>query len=329
MKQLFVLKKDMYSLLWIFFGLVQVTTSIQAMVQKKSSGALSKKVAATPPKKGFAKKKVTFSPTTLVYVFYVQNPQVQANPAAAGYMRRKAESLAKKQGRKSGYGKPVQPGAKTLSAYLLARIPTAELLKKFYPIASARQFFFAGETVLLQPAREAWDNSGYSGPNFFPLIKDKPILFYNLKDTYGEFTNFYRAPITIDGVAWPTTEHYFQAQKFPSQPTIQEQIRKESEPRKVFDIANSFVNKWYVRSDWNQESVFLSAMYRALVAKFTQHPPLLKLLLGTEKRILVEDTAKAKREDKRWGAGKDYKGENYLGRLLMYIRDLTREFQRL
>ena len=40
------------------------------------------------------------------------------------------------------------------------------------------------------------------------------IEFYKTKDPYGEFSNFSHHPIVVNGKAWPTTEHYFQAQKF-------------------------------------------------------------------------------------------------------------------
>ena len=40
------------------------------------------------------------------------------------------------------------------------------------------------------------------------------IKFYRVRDKYGEFSNFYHAPIEIDGKEYPTTEHYFQAMKF-------------------------------------------------------------------------------------------------------------------
>ena len=40
------------------------------------------------------------------------------------------------------------------------------------------------------------------------------IYFYGTKDHYGCFSNFSAHGVTIDGEYWPTTEHYFQAQKF-------------------------------------------------------------------------------------------------------------------
>ncbi|KAF9577521.1 hypothetical protein BGW38_007217, partial [Lunasporangiospora selenospora] len=40
------------------------------------------------------------------------------------------------------------------------------------------------------------------------------IKFYRQNNDYGQFSNFYPSPIFVDGLEWPTTEHYFQAQKF-------------------------------------------------------------------------------------------------------------------
>jgi ribA/ribD-fused uncharacterized protein len=39
------------------------------------------------------------------------------------------------------------------------------------------------------------------------------INFYSARDEYGCFSNFSRHPIFLDGKRWPTSEHYFQAQK--------------------------------------------------------------------------------------------------------------------
>jgi hypothetical protein len=40
------------------------------------------------------------------------------------------------------------------------------------------------------------------------------IRFYETTKPYGCFSNVSRHPIAIDGHSWPTSEHYFQAQKF-------------------------------------------------------------------------------------------------------------------
>jgi N-glycosidase YbiA len=40
------------------------------------------------------------------------------------------------------------------------------------------------------------------------------IHFFAVGDEYGCFSNFAAHPIRLAGKTWPTSEHYFQAQKF-------------------------------------------------------------------------------------------------------------------
>ena len=60
-------------------------------------------------------------------------------------------------------------------------------------------------------------------------------------------------------------------------------------------------------------------MKRALRLKF-MNPQLRSLLLSTKNRMLVEDSP----YDRYWGGGRDRKGRNRLGILLMEIRDEIR-----
>ena len=55
------------------------------------------------------------------------------------------------------------------------------------------------------------------------------IRFYSVSDDYGHFSNFAGFPIELDGRTWPTSEHYFQAQKFKER-EHQEAIRKAVSP---------------------------------------------------------------------------------------------------
>ena len=143
--------------------------------------------------------------------------------------------------------------------------------------------------------------------------KKGPIRFYNRDDPYYEFTNFYPASIYLDGKDWPTSEHYFQAQKFTGTPYV-EQIRLLARPRQAFDLSrNPTVSRWR-RSDW--EEAKLHVMYKALLAKFTQHKELRILLLLTGERDLIEHT----HYDSFWGNGGNDTGLNHLGKMLMNIR---------
>ena len=148
-----------------------------------------------------------------------------------------------------------------------------------------------------------------------------PIKFYNRDDPYYEFTNFYSAPIEVDRKTWPTTEHYFQAQKFVGTP-YEEQIRHLPRPRQAFDFTRDpRVSRWR-RNDW--ESIKEHVMYKALLAKFTQHNDLGKLLVGTGVRDLIEHSP----YDSYWGDGGDGAGKNRLGKLLMELRRELRSGQK-
>ncbi len=144
------------------------------------------------------------------------------------------------------------------------------------------------------------------------------IYFYQSNKPYYEFTNFYEQDITVDGKVWPTTEQYYQASKF-TDPNLQNIIQKfksdssGSAPRKAFDFANK--NKQSLRPDWYD--VNLDNMRKAIYEKFAQYPQLATMLLQTGNAILVEDAGK---NDSFFGAGDDYLGQNWLGRILMEVR---------
>ncbi len=44
------------------------------------------------------------------------------------------------------------------------------------------------------------------------------IYFYGTRSKYGCFSNFSGHGFELDGVWWPTNEHFFQAQKFAGTP---------------------------------------------------------------------------------------------------------------
>ena len=50
------------------------------------------------------------------------------------------------------------------------------------------------------------------------------IRFYSTTGAHGCFSNFSRHPFELGGKRWPTSEHYFQAQKFAGTPR-EEEIR--------------------------------------------------------------------------------------------------------
>lgn len=142
------------------------------------------------------------------------------------------------------------------------------------------------------------------------------ITFYKPGDAYGEFSNFSRHPIEMDGKTWPSVEHYFQAQKFKGS-EHEEEIRQLPSPMEA-KISGTNHSK-PLRQDW--EAVKEKVMRNAIYAKFTQHSELRKLLLSTGDSLLVE----ASKSDSFWGAGPTGNGRNTLGLILMEVRQLLSE----
>ena len=142
------------------------------------------------------------------------------------------------------------------------------------------------------------------------------INFYLVGDDYGCFSNFAASPIRLGGKSWPTSEHYFQAQKFEDEGK-REEIRKAKSPMIAARLGRD--RKTKLRGDW--ESVKVSVMTDAVRAKFTQHDDLRAVLLSTGDAKLVEHTE----NDDYWGDGGDGSGKNMLGQILMRIRAELKE----
>jgi ribA/ribD-fused uncharacterized protein len=141
------------------------------------------------------------------------------------------------------------------------------------------------------------------------------INFYAVGDDYGCFSNFSPHPIRLKGKTWPTSEHYFQAQKFAGT-SDEDEVRRAKSPMIAARMGRS--RKRPLRKDW--ESVKDSIMHDAVLAKFTQYEDLQATLLATGALTIVEHTEK----DRYWGDGGDGSGKNRLGQILMRVREELR-----
>ncbi len=144
-----------------------------------------------------------------------------------------------------------------------------------------------------------------------------PIYFYRVSEVpYGCFSNFSPHGFELDGIWWPTSEHYFQAQKVAGTP-LYDQILKTKSPMRAAELGRS--RQYPIRPDW--EDVKEAVMKKAVKAKFESHPEIRKLLLETGSELLVEKTT----SDYYWGCGSDGSGKNRLGLILMEVREELRE----
>ena len=134
-------------------------------------------------------------------------------------------------------------------------------------------------------------------------------MINEFKGKYFFLSNFYRVPLSYNGMRYCSAEAAFQAQKCPAR------------AKEFFTLspsqAKALGRKVRLRSDW--EEVKDSIMEEIVTAKFKQNPKLLSLLLETGDEELVEGTTW---NDTYWGIDlATGKGLNKLGNILMKIRN--------
>jgi ribA/ribD-fused uncharacterized protein len=142
---------------------------------------------------------------------------------------------------------------------------------------------------------------------------------------HKEFSNMHEAPVQIDGITFPTVEHYFQWSKAKmfGDMEAQNKIMKTPSPKSVKAYGKKVKN--FDEEAWNGKKD--SVMRVAVKAKLMQHPDILRKLRETGTRPIGE----ADPRGKYWGIGtsaetskaKDparWPGKNVMGKILMELR---------
>ncbi len=120
----------------------------------------------------------------------------------------------------------------------------------------------------------------------------------------------------LDGAEWPSVEHYYQAMKF-ADADYREQIRSARHPADATKLGKS--KKHGRRKDWDK--VKETYMTRGTYIKCRTHPDVTQALLATGNVQIVETSA----YDYYWGCGRDLRGENVYGKVLMNVRERLRK----
>lgn len=132
----------------------------------------------------------------------------------------------------------------------------------------------------------------------------------NFKGEFDFLSNFYSTYMIFNGKEYRNTEAAFHAQKDPS--------RADEFQKMTASEAKSLGRKVDLRGDW--EDVKVELMAQIVYEKFAGNSYNAKLLLDTGDRELIEGNWW---NDRFWGVCKGV-GENKLGKILMYVRELIR-----
>lgn len=164
------------------------------------------------------------------------------------------------------------------------------------------------------------------------------IGFHLPTEPYGCFSNWYPAEFTCAGIRYANSEQYMMCRKvmLGGRSDLADKIMKTADPAiaKKYADKNHFPEYLQVKKIWEKNRLYI--VKRGVKAKFRQNPALLKELLSTGDALLAECAG----SDIDWGIGinlayenqwKDvanWNGSNYLGIILMEIREeLRRELK--
>ncbi len=157
--------------------------------------------------------------------------------------------------------------------------------------------------------------------NQVPSSEPNEIRFYRSNEKpYGVFSNLYRRTIIFEGVTYATSEHAYQAGKA-RKDNVREWMLNAPSPSLVAMVAHGLY-VWDVAPNWSK--IKFDRMRAVLLAKFSQHDDLRKILLDTGNARLVESATVKNSVNLEWGEVNG-KGKNMLGVLLMEVRTLLRE----
>ncbi len=141
-------------------------------------------------------------------------------------------------------------------------------------------------------------------------------VYVSRSDANDPLSSFSRHGFDLEGQFWPSVEHYFQAMKF-EDPQVQEKVRQAEHPARARRLGRSRFRR--LRKDWSK--VRRVIMTRAVYTKCRTHPEVAERLLGTGDSRLFESS----QYDYFWGCGRDRRGHNTYGLVLMDVRNKLRE----
>ncbi|MEP5763788.1 MAG: NADAR family protein [Halieaceae bacterium] len=150
----------------------------------------------------------------------------------------------------------------------------------------------------------------------FETPKEDESVYISRGDVNELLSSFSRHGFELDGAHWPSVEHYFQGMKF-EDPADRESVRLAQHPKKARRMGRSRFRK--LRKDWHKLRRVI--MTRAIYTKCRTHPEVAQRLLETGELVLVESS----QYDYFWGCGRDRRGHNTYGAVLMDVREKLRE----
>ena len=148
------------------------------------------------------------------------------------------------------------------------------------------------------------------------MTEQETIRFYRAVGEYGYLSNLYPCSVKVNGLTFASAEHAYQFEK-PKELLVKAWIAAAPYPRLAAHAAHH-LSRYDVEPNW--EDMKLARMRVVVEAKFRQNEELRERLLSTGTATIQEDSP----SDMFWGTGRVRNGRNWLGLILMEVRDKLR-----
>jgi ribA/ribD-fused uncharacterized protein len=146
---------------------------------------------------------------------------------------------------------------------------------------------------------------------FFTPPEPDP-LYVSRRDEANPLSSYSRHPFHLDDADWTSVEHYYQGMKF-TDPDQRAAIRNTATAAEARQLAEA--HRRAVRADW--KAIRETVMTRGVYIQCRTHPEVAQALLATGTQKIVENSG----YDYYWGCGRDGRGHNTYGKVLMAVRD--------
>ncbi|SDW31729.1 NADAR family protein [Thiocapsa roseopersicina] len=146
-------------------------------------------------------------------------------------------------------------------------------------------------------------------------MRTENSVYVSMTDVENPLSAASPQAFSLDDAEWPTPEHYVLAMQF-EDPALRAEIRSALDPQQARKLVKRHKRK--IRNDW--DSVRRIYMTRAIYTRCLSHPASARALLETGDKRIIESSL----YDYYWGRGRDGRGPNTYGEVLMNVREKLR-----
>lgn len=142
--------------------------------------------------------------------------------------------------------------------------------------------------------------------------EDDNVIYLSRTDANSVLSSYADKPFFLDDCTWPTVAHYFHAMKFNDE-QYRQRICQAASPETAQKLGRNRLKR--IRKDWKK--VRITMMTRAVYTCCRTHAEVANALLETGNKMIIENAV----YDYFWGCGRDRRGENQYGKVLMNVRN--------